>query len=76
MDFDTIDTDMWSEIADMPGEIFDLSDEDREEMAKVFAMSEEEYYKLNKDPRFGVFSDSSLWRKGDYKLYRQELRDK
>ena len=43
MDFDTIDTDMWSEIADMPGEIFDISDEDREEMAKVFAMSEEEY---------------------------------
>lgn len=44
MDFDTIDTDMWSEIADMPGEIFDISDEDREEMSKVFAMSEEEYY--------------------------------
>ena len=44
MDFDTIDTDMWSEIADAPGEIFDISDEDREEMAKVFAMSEEEYY--------------------------------
>ena len=44
MDFDTIDTDMFSEIADAPGEIFDISDEDREEMAKVFAMSEEEYY--------------------------------
>jgi len=34
---------MWDEIADMPGEIFDLTDKDREEMAKVFAMSEEEY---------------------------------
>ena len=27
--------DLWSEIADMPGEIFDISDEDREEMAKA-----------------------------------------
>jgi hypothetical protein len=35
---------LWSEIADMPGEIFDISDDDKEEMAKVFAMSEEEYY--------------------------------
>lgn len=35
---------MFDEIADMPGEIFDISDADREEMAKVFAMSEEEYY--------------------------------
>lgn len=35
---------MWDEIQDMPAEIFDISDEDREEMAKVFAMSEEEYY--------------------------------
>ena len=35
---------MHEEIQDMPGEIFDISDEDREEMAKVFAMSEEEYY--------------------------------
>ena len=35
---------MLEEIEDMPGEIFDISDEDREEMAKVFAMSEEEYY--------------------------------
>ena len=34
----------------------------------------EEYYKLNKDTKFGVFSDSQLWRKGDYKLYREELR--
>jgi hypothetical protein len=34
---------MFNEIADMPGEIFDISDADREEMAKVFAMSEEEY---------------------------------
>jgi hypothetical protein len=34
---------LWSEIADAPGEIFDISDADREEMAKVFAMSEEEY---------------------------------
>jgi hypothetical protein len=24
MDFDTIDTDFWQEIADMPGEIFDI----------------------------------------------------
>lgn len=24
MDFDTIDTDIWTEIQDMPGEIFDL----------------------------------------------------
>ena len=36
-------TQMFDEIMDMPGEIFDISDEDREEMAKVFAMSEEEY---------------------------------
>lgn len=36
-------THMWDEIQDMQGEIFDISDEDREEMAKVFAMSEEEY---------------------------------
>jgi len=35
---------MWDEIQDMPGEIFDISDEDRDEMAKVFAMSEEEYF--------------------------------
>jgi hypothetical protein len=35
---------MWDEIQDMPGEIFDISDEDREEMAKVFEMSEEEYF--------------------------------
>jgi len=35
---------LWSEIQDAPGEIFDISDDDREEMAKVFAMSEEEYY--------------------------------
>lgn len=34
---------MWDEIADMQGEIFDISEEDREEIAKVFAMSEEEY---------------------------------
>jgi len=27
---------MWDEIADMPGEIFDLTDEDREEMSKEF----------------------------------------
>jgi len=40
MDFDTS---MWDEIADMPGEIFDISDKDLEEMEKVFAMSEEEY---------------------------------
>jgi hypothetical protein len=24
MDFDTIDTDLWQEINDMPGEIFDI----------------------------------------------------
>ena len=35
---------MWDEIQDMPGEIFDIFDEDRDEMAKVFAMSEEEYF--------------------------------
>ena len=35
---------LWSEIADAPGEIFDISDDDKEEMAKVFSMSEEEYY--------------------------------
>ena len=35
---------MLEEIMDMPGEIFDISDDDRDEMAKVFAMSEEEYY--------------------------------
>lgn len=35
---------MFDEIQDMAGEIFDISDADREEMAKVFAMSEEEYY--------------------------------
>ena len=34
---------MFNEIADLPAEIFDISDADREEMAKVFAMSEEEY---------------------------------
>lgn len=34
---------MWEEIQDMAGEIFDISDEDREEMAKVFAMSECDY---------------------------------
>jgi hypothetical protein len=34
---------LWSEIADAPGEIFDISDDDKKEMAKVFAMSEEEY---------------------------------
>lgn len=33
---------MWDEIADMPGEIFDLSDEDREEMAKEFDKLEED----------------------------------
>jgi hypothetical protein len=33
---------MWEEIADMPGEIFDLSDEDREEMAKEFDKLEED----------------------------------
>ena len=33
---------MWDEIADMPGEIFDLSDEDREEMAKEFDKTENE----------------------------------
>ena len=37
-------TPMLEEIQDMPAEIFDISDEDLEEMAKVFAMSEEEYY--------------------------------
>lgn len=35
---------MFNEIADLPAEIFEISDADREEMAKVFAMSEEEYY--------------------------------
>ena len=30
MDFDTIDTDLWSEIQDLPGEIYDI-DEIREE---------------------------------------------
>ena len=35
---------MFNEIADLPVEIFEISDADREEMAKVFAMSEEEYY--------------------------------
>jgi hypothetical protein len=34
---------MWDEIQDMPAEIFDISDADREEIAKVFEMSEEEY---------------------------------
>jgi len=34
---------MWDEIADMPGEIFDISDEDREEMAKEFDKPVEEY---------------------------------
>ena len=34
---------MWEEIADMPGEIFDLTDIDREEMSKVFDKDEEEY---------------------------------
>jgi len=36
-------TQMWDEIADMPGEIFDISDEDREEMAKEFDKPVEEY---------------------------------
>ena len=40
MDFDTC---LMDEIQDASGEIFDLTDEDREEMAKVFAMTEEEY---------------------------------
>ena len=34
---------MWDEIQDMPGEIFDMSDEDREEFARVCMMNEEEY---------------------------------
>jgi len=34
---------MWDEIADMPGEIFDLSDEDREEMAKEFDKPTEDW---------------------------------
>jgi hypothetical protein len=39
MDFE-FDTSMWDEIQDMPGEIFDLSDDDIEEMAKVFDTTE------------------------------------
>ena len=35
---------LWSEIADSQGEIFDISDDDKGEMDKVFAMNEEEYY--------------------------------
>jgi hypothetical protein len=35
---------MWDEIQDMPAEIFDISDEDRDENGEVFAMSEEEYF--------------------------------
>ena len=31
MDFDTIDTDLWSEIADAPGEIFDIPELNPEE---------------------------------------------
>lgn len=34
---------MWDEIQDMPGEIFDMSDEDREEFARVCMMNEEEF---------------------------------
>jgi hypothetical protein len=34
---------MFNEISDLPAEIFEISDADREEMAKVFAMSECEY---------------------------------
>ena len=34
---------MLDEIQDMQGEIFDISDDDLEEMAKVFAMTESEY---------------------------------
>ena len=33
---------MWDEIADMPGEIFDISDETRDEMAEAWADDEEE----------------------------------
>lgn len=38
--------DLWSEIADMPGEIFDrpMTAEEREEFQRVCEMSEEEYY--------------------------------
>jgi hypothetical protein len=37
---------LWSEIADMPGEIFDIkmTSEERAEFQKVCEMSEEEYY--------------------------------
>ena len=34
---------MWEEIADMPGEIFDLPDDELEEFRKVCEMNEEEY---------------------------------
>ena len=33
---------MWDEIADMPGEIFDITDEDREQMAAEWAIIQEE----------------------------------
>jgi hypothetical protein len=31
MDFDTFDTDLWSEIQDAPGEIFDIEEEMEDE---------------------------------------------
>lgn len=36
MDFDTIDTDIWNEIQDMPGEIFDLDIPELNELRSEF----------------------------------------
>ena len=44
MDFDTFDTDIWSEINDMPGEIFDIP-----EMMDEKKFDVEEYIKGDTD---------------------------
>ena len=43
MDFDTIDTDIWNEIQDAPGEIFDVIPELRQEKFDFDAYINAEY---------------------------------
>lgn len=45
MDFDTIDTDLWNEIADMPGEIWDIPElyDDKEFNFDDYLSSETDY---------------------------------
>jgi len=47
MDFDTIDTDLWEEIRDMPGEIFDIPE--MQELGEDEKFNVESYINSNYD---------------------------